>query len=245
MKKKILSLCLVLALGATAIIGGTLAYFTDTDDAVNTFTTGNVEIDLTEAVVKADVDGNLIDSGARQDIGKSEDSYDYGKLYPGQTVFKDPTIENTGSEDAYIAAVITVTDGEGDLQNILGTGYENLLGIQTMISGGLVQENAQMTGSFENLPIYGDDTYHIYQTADKENGTYKFYIWVEDVQSTGDQVVLFDKISVPADWDNEQMAEMKELSIKVEAYATQTYGFHSCYEAVKAAFPDVFPEING
>lgn len=42
MKKKILSLCLVVALAATAIIGGTLAYFTDTDNATNTFTTANV-----------------------------------------------------------------------------------------------------------------------------------------------------------------------------------------------------------
>lgn len=48
MKKKILSLCLVVALAATAIIGGTLAYFTDTDNATNTFTTANVKIDLIE-----------------------------------------------------------------------------------------------------------------------------------------------------------------------------------------------------
>ena len=38
MKKKIISLCLVVALGATAVIGGTLAYFTDTDDATNVIT---------------------------------------------------------------------------------------------------------------------------------------------------------------------------------------------------------------
>ena len=46
MKKKILVLCLVVALAATAIIGGTLAYFTDTDEETNTFTAGGVEIDL-------------------------------------------------------------------------------------------------------------------------------------------------------------------------------------------------------
>ena len=48
MKKKILSLCLVLALAAVAIVGGTLAYFTDTDSEDNTFTTANVKIDLIE-----------------------------------------------------------------------------------------------------------------------------------------------------------------------------------------------------
>ena len=36
MKKKIISLCLVIALVATAIAGATLAYFTDTDEVKNT-----------------------------------------------------------------------------------------------------------------------------------------------------------------------------------------------------------------
>lgn len=48
MKKKIVSLCLVVALAATAVIGGTLAYFTDNDDASNTFELGGVDITLTE-----------------------------------------------------------------------------------------------------------------------------------------------------------------------------------------------------
>jgi predicted ribosomally synthesized peptide with SipW-like signal peptide len=47
-KKKVVlivaSLCMVLMLA----IGGTIAYFTDTDEATNTFTVGNVKIDLIE-----------------------------------------------------------------------------------------------------------------------------------------------------------------------------------------------------
>ena len=49
MKKKILALCLVVALAATAVIGGTLAYFTDTDAETNVFVVGNVDIDLIES----------------------------------------------------------------------------------------------------------------------------------------------------------------------------------------------------
>ena len=49
MKKKILALCLVVALAVTAVVGGTLAYFTDTDNETNTFTVGNVKIDLLES----------------------------------------------------------------------------------------------------------------------------------------------------------------------------------------------------
>jgi len=49
MKKKILALCVVISLAAVAIIGGTLAYFTDTETATNTFTVGSVSIDLIES----------------------------------------------------------------------------------------------------------------------------------------------------------------------------------------------------
>ena len=48
MKKKILTLCLVVALAATAVIGGTLAYFTDTEQVDNTMVIGNVEINIEE-----------------------------------------------------------------------------------------------------------------------------------------------------------------------------------------------------
>lgn len=51
MKKKIIALCLIVALAATAVIGGTLAYFTDTDAAKNTFTVGNVKINLLESTL--------------------------------------------------------------------------------------------------------------------------------------------------------------------------------------------------
>jgi len=48
MKKKILALCLVVALAITAIGGATLAYFTDTEKATNTMVIGNVEINIDE-----------------------------------------------------------------------------------------------------------------------------------------------------------------------------------------------------
>ena len=49
MKKKILALSLCVVMLAIAIVGGTLAYFTDTDKEVNTFTVGNVDIELLES----------------------------------------------------------------------------------------------------------------------------------------------------------------------------------------------------
>ena len=48
MKKRIIAISLVVAMLAIAVIGGSLAYFTDTDAATNTFTVGNVDIKLIE-----------------------------------------------------------------------------------------------------------------------------------------------------------------------------------------------------
>ena len=48
MKKKLTLVVTCIVLVAAMVIGGTLAYFTDTDKATNTFTVGNVKIDLIE-----------------------------------------------------------------------------------------------------------------------------------------------------------------------------------------------------
>ena len=49
MKKKLTAIFLCVALVAIAIVGASLAYFTDTKSATNTFTVGNVEIELLES----------------------------------------------------------------------------------------------------------------------------------------------------------------------------------------------------
>ena len=102
MKKKIMTISLVVALAAIAIVGGTLAYFTDTDDAVNEFTVGNVKIDLHEA--------NKEDPAA-----VDEEYHTWLKdqvLMPGDTqtntVAKRVYVENTGKSDAYVRVHIAI-----------------------------------------------------------------------------------------------------------------------------------------
>lgn len=106
MKKKILALCLVVALAVTAVVGGTLAYFTDTDDATNTFTVGNVNIDLQE---KFDPQNAVLRPGS-QSTNKIE---------------KKVWIENTGTENAYvwyewyIPSALDSVDGSTGTNNVL------------------------------------------------------------------------------------------------------------------------------
>ena len=49
MKKKLTAIFLCVALVAIAVVGASLAYFTDTKSATNTFTVGDVKIDLIES----------------------------------------------------------------------------------------------------------------------------------------------------------------------------------------------------
>ena len=106
MKKKILALCLVVALAVTAVVGGTLAYFTDTDNETNTFTVGNVNIDLPE---KFDPQNAVLRPGS-QSTNKIE---------------KKVWIENTGTEDAYvwyewyIPSALDSIDGSTGTNNVL------------------------------------------------------------------------------------------------------------------------------
>lgn len=98
MKKKILALALVVVLAVTAVTGATLAYFTDTKEATNTFTVGNVKIELTEPKWKEDAKN----------------------VYPGQVLDKDPTVKNNGANPCYVRVKVEGLDklGKGDALKI-------------------------------------------------------------------------------------------------------------------------------
>lgn len=94
MKKKITAIFLCVALVAIAIVGASLAYFTDTKTATNTFTMGDVKIVLDETDVT-------------KPTGPRVTSNTYN-TYPGAVVTKDPIVHNTGSNAAYIRAKVEV-----------------------------------------------------------------------------------------------------------------------------------------
>ena len=96
MKKKITAIALVICLMAVAVIGGSLAYFTDKDDATNTFTVGNVSIELTEP---------------KWDAAGSEDA---PEVYPGEALAKDPTVTNDGANPCFVRVKVTGLDCLGD-----------------------------------------------------------------------------------------------------------------------------------
>ena len=131
MKKKITAIFLCVALVAIAVVGASLAYFTDTKSAANTFTVGNVKIDLLESSLHREnagiANGATSDSELWSDVAKDgsgntskykagdtfytdaqieENAAEYTcenvPLIPGRSYHKMPYVKNTGKNDAYI-----------------------------------------------------------------------------------------------------------------------------------------------
>ena len=131
MKKKLTVIFLCVALAAIAIVGASLAYFTDTKSATNTFTVGNVKIDLLESSLHRENAGvangatstsELWSNVAKEGSGntskyKAGDTFytdaqieanaakytcENEQLIPGRSYHKMPYVKNVGSNDAYI-----------------------------------------------------------------------------------------------------------------------------------------------
>ncbi len=93
MKKKLLVLGLCVALAAIAIAGASLAYFTDTKSATNTFTVGNVKIDLIESTYHREGNDNSGDISIKDPTHKvtKDDGMEY--VTTGHTMFTDDEIK--------------------------------------------------------------------------------------------------------------------------------------------------------
>lgn len=240
-KRNFIMSLVALGISVLLLIGTTIAYFADTKQITNTITVGNVEIEMTEAAVRNDELGNLVaDTSASRIIGGFNTVHNYGKLYPGMSVYKDPTIENVGDTDAWVAACITVKDGAGDIHRVIGYDVSEGIDIRMLISGGLLDEAAHF-GVWNGIPdVRYNDHYAIVQKASVVDGEYKFYIFLQEPLKKDDKVVLFDNLYIPAEWQNGEMQEFREFSITVEAYAVQTFDLESSLDAMTKAFSDKF-----
>ena len=93
MKKKLTVIFLCVALAAIAIVGASLAYFTDTKSATNTFTVGNVKIDLIESKFHREGNDNSGDTTIPDPTHKvtADDGMKY--VATGHTMFTDDEIK--------------------------------------------------------------------------------------------------------------------------------------------------------
>lgn len=252
MKKKITALCLCVALLAIAVVGASLAYFTDTDNAKNTFTVGNVKIDLIE---QEKTDKGLKDFTQDKTLvpGKSND---------GNAVSKIVTVENTGKNDAWVWVELRIPKylvsseyPTNESKNALHWNSYGCFNVEynsgnywkLATSDGIVDENHEVTNP--DMVAVKDGLWNDYKYVGKEtiNGT-EYVV----IRTTMAKTLPAGKISLPClaqvymDWrvtTNEDGTQFilpagdpisvdASWEILVNAYAIQADSFDSVDEAI-------------
>ena len=179
---------------------------TANDKVTNTFTVGQVAINLDEA--KVTEDGKAVTPAERVKANRY-------KLLPGHTYTKDPTVTVLkGSESSYIKMTVTFTMAK-ELDKIFAPKSADL----TSIFNGYDAANWTAKGNTKNT------------TANTR--TYEFWYKEAVVAPTADVKLdaLFDSITVPSTINNDQLKTIADMTITVNAYAIQADGFETAEDA--------------
>lgn len=228
MKKKITTLLLAGSLVAMTLAGASLAYFTDQDEATNTFTVGSVAIDLHEANKDT---MPLVDEAYHTWL---EDQV----LMPGDnqtnTVAKRVYVENTGKSDAFVRVHIAIPSVLDDPQN---ASY-NLLHFNYAADsiGTGKWDWSKTTGAPHDgdwnyyVTTIGGISYNVYVVTyegvltpdtETEDAIHQVYLY-KDV--TNEDIKAAD-VTLKGKWD-----------VLVFAEGVQEAGFTNAYEAFEASF---------
>lgn len=193
MKKKITAIFLCVALVAIAIVGASLAYFTDTKTAENTFTMGNVQITLDETNVN----------------GQGRVTSNTYNTYPGAVVTKDPIVHNIGANAAYIRATVKVEnwvttckecykfDGTGGYANTL----VDYLVVEKKLGNGWSVEKAMVDAK-------GNDVTFVLKYDGK-------------LAAKGETTAMFQQVQIPAGLENGQT--LGTITVKADAIQTDGF----------------------
>lgn len=250
MKKKIISLCLVLALALTAIGGATLAYFTDTDSADNTFAVGNVTIDLIEQQ-RGEKGLEDFEQGKKlyPIVGSAQgEKDDLGLPVAENYVDKIVTVKNTGSEDAYIRAYFAIPSALDDGYETFNAGLNILhfnFGFKATDDGFATTQGAEWLWKQENgkwnyfettidgirYNVYFADYYTTVANGETTEQFVQGVYLDSSVNFVDGTLYAFNKpCALDASWD------WNNVTCPVFAVAVQAAGFDNAADAVNAAF---------
>lgn len=258
MKKKILALSLCVVMLAVAIVGGTLAYFTDTDAEVNTFTVGGVKIDLIEQQ-RGVKDGQAALVPFEQNqvlmpiVGSAQGEKDnFGQPVAKNYVDKIVTIKNTGKSAAWVRAYFAIpsalddgfVEGFNASMNILHFNFGNKDGVSTY-------NNQWLWGSVAKPEHSGWNYFETTINSVAYNVYYADYYQVLPAGETTEQFVsgvYLDKSFDQKDDGYYAFGKKVDLSglidkdgnlvvkCPVKAVAVQAAGFDNAADAIDAAF---------
>ena len=144
MKKKILAIVLCVAMLAIAIVGGTMAYFTDTKTETNVMAIGSVRIEQIEQERAKDNDGNFTSTlqnftpnkpvvpavgttaYAKEKItvnGVEMQVFDDAKFK--NAIDKIVSVNNVGKSAAYVRTIIALEAPGFDAKDLIGINYND------------------------------------------------------------------------------------------------------------------------
>ncbi len=199
-KQKVIALALAVCLIATLSMGS-LAWFTDDDSVTNDFFIAGSEDQNPDDVFSVDVwekdDPNSSD--------KIQDGIKYPDILPGDDLYKEVNVENTGAYAQYIRTTVTVTDAH-IWQAIYGEHFVALDKIATDLN-----------------PAF--TTYSI--ICDEVNDTLTYVLYYENILAVDEVVTLFTNVAIPEDLNREQAAEMAggfQINVVAEAVQTENVG---------------------
>ena len=250
--KKTIAIVALVVLVAVASVLGTLAYLTDTKTTTNTFTVGNVKIELLESSlhrenagvangqtstselwsdVKMEGTGNTSKykagdtfyTDAQIEANAQEYKCENVKLNPGQSYHKMPYVKNTGANDAYIRIRVMFP---ADLDTAI---------LNSSMYTSTALNNKEFTLAYDNSG-----------TVEREGIKYNVYTFTRiDPLASGELTYwnVWGTVHMDADVTNEELAEFfgadktyadGTFPVLVEADAIQADGFANATEAWKA-----------
>ena len=256
MKKKLVAISLVVAMLAVAVIGGSLAYFTDTDEETNTFTAGGVKIDLIEQQVNKE--GTALEDFAQNQVlmpivGSAQGEKDkFGQPVAENYIDKIVTIQNTGKSAAYVRAYFAIPADLDDgfeesfnaSMNILHFNFGNKDGVSTYNNQWLWGSVAKPNHSGWNYFVadIGGVSYNVY---------FADYYKALPVGETTEQFIsgvyldshvdMKDGKYIDTRFPNADLRILEgTVSCPVKVVAVQADGFKTAAEAIDAAFGEDF-----
>lgn len=229
-KRKIVLLAVALVMVAILGMGSTLAYLTDTDNATNVFTVGNVDILL------------------------HEDFVENSKLLPGIDVNKDVRVQNVGSEAAFVRVHVAIPklldNGYATFASYANTLHWNFS--KASVADGLWNwHSTNVNGSNASMPGWpGNGGAWNWYTANVDGIEYTVYVATYETALEPNETTKEDaitKVYLDASLDNVHIeniiAELGEIKILVAAEAVQAAGFNGdAYAAFNAAHKDANPD---
>ena len=196
-KRNLTTIILAVAMIAVLGIGGIMAYFTDYEEVTNSFTYGQVELELTEP--------NWDEDLAQQ-------------VVPNETFAKDPTIKNIGVNDMFVFVEVVVP-----YENIITANLDGTRKAAADTELFFYDLNGNWTELTQNAV---DKNGNAYPVIDPQNKTVThLYVFGTQVKSTavkyGESVTPFTEVTA-ANAIESQGLENKAVDMLVKAYAIQS-----------------------